>query len=40
MADLEGVTLSDYLLMECISKGGVADVYRGLLFVLPFPFSE
>jgi serine/threonine protein kinase len=29
MADLEGVTLSDYLLMECISKGGVADVYRG-----------
>ncbi len=29
MADLEGVTLSDYLLIECISKGGVADVYRG-----------
>jgi serine/threonine protein kinase len=29
MADLEGVALSDYLLMECISKGGVADVYRG-----------
>ncbi|HEV2661785.1 MAG TPA: serine/threonine-protein kinase, partial [Ktedonobacteraceae bacterium] len=29
MADLEGVTLSDYLLKECISKGGVADVYRG-----------
>ncbi len=28
MADLEGVTLSDYLLMQCISKGGVADVYR------------
>ena len=29
MADLEGVTLSNYLLTECISKGGVADVYRG-----------
>ena len=28
MSDLEGVTLSDYLLMQCISKGGVADVYR------------
>lgn len=28
MSDLEGVTLSDYLLMQCVSKGGVADVYR------------
>ena len=28
MSDLEGVMLSDYLLMQCISKGGVADVYR------------
>lgn len=28
MSDLEGVMLSDYLLLECISKGGVADVYR------------
>jgi serine/threonine protein kinase len=28
MADLEGVMLSDYLIMQCISKGGVADVYR------------
>lgn len=28
MSDLEGVILSDYLLVECISKGGVADVYR------------
>ena len=28
MADLEGVILSDYLLLQCISKGGVADVYR------------
>ena len=28
MSDLEGVTLSDYLLVQCISKGGVADVYR------------
>lgn len=28
MADLEGVMLSDYLLTQCISKGGVADVYR------------
>lgn len=26
---LEGVQLSDFLLMECISRGGVADVYRG-----------
>src|ERR1700730_18351456 len=30
MSDLlEGVQLSDYLLIECISRGGVADVYRG-----------
>ena len=28
MADLEGAMLSDYLLQQCISKGGVADVYR------------
>src|SRR2546421_7359882 len=28
MSDLEGVMLSDYLLLRCISKGGVADVYR------------
>src|SRR5205085_11760685 len=28
MSDLEGVMLSDYLLLKCISKGGVADVYR------------
>ncbi len=28
MSDLEGVMLSDYLLMQCISNGGVADVYR------------
>ena len=28
MSDLEGVMLSDYLLMQCISKGGVADVYH------------
>ncbi len=28
MSDLEGVLLSDYLLLQCISKGGVADVYR------------
>ncbi len=28
MSDLEGVILSDYLLLKCISKGGVADVYR------------
>ena len=26
---LEGVQLSDFLLIECISRGGVADVYRG-----------
>ena len=30
MSDLlEGVQLSDYLLLKCISRGGVADVYRG-----------
>ena len=29
MSDLVGVMLSDYLLQQCISKGGVADVYRG-----------
>ncbi|MEO6887435.1 MAG: protein kinase, partial [Ktedonobacteraceae bacterium] len=28
MSDLEGVMLSDYLLVQCVSKGGVADVYR------------
>ncbi len=28
MSDLEGVMLSDYLLLQCISKGGAADVYR------------
>ncbi len=28
MSDLEGILLSDYLLLQCISKGGVADVYR------------
>ncbi|MFL5627415.1 MAG: serine/threonine protein kinase [Ktedonobacteraceae bacterium] len=28
MSDLEGVMLSDYLLLKCISKGGVADVYH------------
>lgn len=28
MSDLEGVLLSDYLLLQCISKGGMADVYR------------
>jgi serine/threonine protein kinase/ABC-type phosphate transport system substrate-binding protein len=30
MSDLlEGVQLSDFLLIKCISRGGVADVYRG-----------
>ena len=28
MSDLEGVMLSDYLLLQRISRGGVADVYR------------
>ncbi len=29
MSDLlEGVMLSEYLLLQCISRGGVADVYR------------
>ena len=28
MSNLEGVVLSDYLLVQCIGKGGVADVYR------------
>ncbi len=28
MSDLEGAMLSDYLLLQCISKGGMADVYR------------
>src|SRR5438874_5186254 len=28
MSDLEGVMLSDYLLLQCINKGGMADVYR------------
>ncbi len=29
MSDLEGVILSEYFLLKCISKGGAADVYRG-----------
>jgi serine/threonine protein kinase len=28
MANLEGAMLSEYLLLECISRGNVADVYR------------
>jgi serine/threonine protein kinase len=28
MANLEGVILSDYLLLECISRSSLADVYR------------
>ncbi len=28
MSNLEGAMLSDYLLLQCISRGGVADVYR------------
>ncbi len=28
MSDLEGVMLSDYLLLSCINHGGAADVYR------------
>ncbi len=28
MSDLEGVILSEYLLLKCISKGGTSDVYR------------
>jgi serine/threonine-protein kinase len=28
MANLEGTLLSDYLLLECISRGSVADVYH------------
>jgi serine/threonine protein kinase len=28
MSNLAGVVLSDYLLLECISRGSVADVYR------------
>ncbi len=28
MSNLEGMVLSDYLLAQCISTGGVADVYR------------
>src|SRR5438270_7825923 len=28
MSDLEGVMLSDYLLLQCIGKGELADVYR------------
>lgn len=28
MSNLEGAMLSDYLLLECISRGSVADVYR------------
>lgn len=30
MSNLEGVMLSDYLLLECISRGNVADIYRAL----------
>ena len=28
MSDLEGVILSEYLLLKCISRGGTSDVYR------------
>src|ERR1700724_4186069 len=28
MSDLEGVMLSDYLLLQCIGKGELADIYR------------
>src|SRR5437773_360937 len=28
MLDLAGAILSDYLLLECISRGSVADIYR------------
>jgi serine/threonine protein kinase len=28
MSNLEGMVLSDYLLLECVGVGGVADVYR------------
>lgn len=28
MSDLEGVILGDYLLLKCVSKGGIADIYR------------
>lgn len=28
MSDLEGVMLSDYLLLQCVGKGEMADVYR------------
>ena len=28
MSNLEGAMLNDYLLLQCISRGGVADVYR------------
>src|SRR5579863_3515696 len=28
MSNLEGAILSDYLLLQCVSKGGVADIYR------------
>ncbi len=28
MSNLEGAILSDYLLLQCISQGGIADVYR------------
>ncbi|HEX6557143.1 MAG TPA: protein kinase [Ktedonobacteraceae bacterium] len=28
MSDLEGVMLSEYFLLQCIRRGGVADVYR------------
>lgn len=28
MSNLEGAMLSDYLLLQCISRGGVGDVYR------------
>jgi len=29
MSDLEGATLSEYLLLQCISRSGTVDVYRG-----------
>src|SRR6266567_304904 len=28
MSDLEGAVISDYLLQQCLSKGGVADIYH------------
>src|SRR2546421_455223 len=29
MSDLEGVILSDYFLLRCVSRKGIADLYRG-----------